>query len=276
MFNKPKNVRICMEENQIDIVCPADYSEQHIRTSITAAVTNWLRSNEKGQKAWLDNNKEFTWQILAKTYTEIPQQDTLIGMFVFGNTNSHISETINVDKNEIIGDIRHKPYISKHKEEIAEDYEKDMCPYCRYSKTHTVSTDEEKEQRHCNKCNNDYIIIFNSEDNEVIESITDTNEEPIEYEWKDIVCINGKYHAASAPISGHTRWSTNGDQQYQINEFIETVAQHFNCEPKDIDTYMLHPDKHRENKDKWPPFHFETGLYINGIPERQIIAQNKP
>ena len=56
-----------------------------------------------------------------------------------------------------------------------------------------------------------------------------------EYVWKDIVRIKGKDTAEVFPISG----IMDDDTHYQIDDFLEAVADKYDVDTDDIETYMM-------------------------------------
>ena len=81
------------------------------------------------------------------------------------------------------------------------------------------------------------------------------------YEWRDVVEINGKHYCECFEISGEM----DGDDAYQIDWFLEAVAEKYGVDVDDVQTYMM------ENIDFDPAgleFSAEDcGCYIDGQPE---------
>lgn len=84
---------------------------------------------------------------------------------------------------------------------------------------------------------------------------------PPVYEWYDVVEVNGKYYCEIACITGEM----DDEDTYQIDDFLEAVAEKHGVDVDDIKTYMM------DNID----FDAETlqfgaescGCYIDGMPE---------
>lgn len=81
------------------------------------------------------------------------------------------------------------------------------------------------------------------------------------YTWKDIVNVNGKIFAEEFKISGEM---VNGDN-YNIDEFLNSVAEKYNVAAEEVKTYMLDNIDFDSSKMKFGTE--ECGCYINGIAE---------
>ena len=81
------------------------------------------------------------------------------------------------------------------------------------------------------------------------------------YEWRDVVEINGKHYCECFEISGEM----DGDDAYQLDGFLEAVAEKYGVDVDDVQTYMM------ENIDFDPAgLEFgaeDCGCYIDGQPE---------
>lgn len=81
------------------------------------------------------------------------------------------------------------------------------------------------------------------------------------YTWKDIVKIDGQIYCEEFPISG----VMDDPNTYCIGDFMKAVAEKYNCDTDDIQTYMLDGI---EFDPSVLSFGAEAcGCYINGIPE---------
>lgn len=87
------------------------------------------------------------------------------------------------------------------------------------------------------------------------------NEGSVKYTWKDIVLINGKCYAEEFEISG----LMDGDDVYQIDSFLEAVAEKYGVDVDDVQTYMMN-DIHFDPKNL-PWGAAECGCYIGGKAE---------
>ena len=87
------------------------------------------------------------------------------------------------------------------------------------------------------------------------------NEGSVKYTWKDIVLINGKCYAEEFEISG----LMDGDDVYQIDSFLEAVAEKYGVDVDDVQTYMMN-DIHFDPKNL-PWGAAECGCYIDGKAE---------
>ena len=81
------------------------------------------------------------------------------------------------------------------------------------------------------------------------------------YTWKDIVRINGEIYAEEFKISG----VMDGESVYQIDDFIEAVAQKYGVTTDDIEIYTI--DNIEFNPKDLPYGAEECGCYINGMAE---------
>ena len=81
------------------------------------------------------------------------------------------------------------------------------------------------------------------------------------YTWKDIVEINGKHYAEEHIISGEM----DNEDIYQIDSYLEAVADKHNVDVDDIKTYMM--DDIEFNPKEMPYGAEDCGCYINGIAE---------
>ncbi len=98
----------------------------------------------------------------------------------------------------------------------------------------------------------------------------DTNISPLQfeewknkpqYEWKDIVCINGKIFAETFEISG----KMDDETHYDISDFLNAVANKHSVDVDDVQTYMM--DNIDFNPQLMPYGAEACGCYINGEPE---------
>lgn len=87
------------------------------------------------------------------------------------------------------------------------------------------------------------------------------NEGAITYTWKDIVRVNGKCYAEEFEISG----LMDGDDAYQIDDFLEAVADKYGVDVDDIETYMM--DDIHFDPSELPWGAAECGCYIDGEAE---------
>lgn len=81
------------------------------------------------------------------------------------------------------------------------------------------------------------------------------------YAWKDIVKVNGIISAEEFEISGEM----DGEDIYQIDDFIESVAEKYGVDTDDVETYMM--DDIKFNAKELPFGAEDCGCYINGIAE---------
>ena len=81
------------------------------------------------------------------------------------------------------------------------------------------------------------------------------------FTWKDIVEIDGKYYAEWFPISG----ITSDPDAYEIDDFLQAVAEKHNVEVANIKTYMM--DNIDFNAQDFSFGAEECGCYIDGEPE---------
>ena len=87
--------------------------------------------------------------------------------------------------------------------------------------------------------------------------VYDTNK----FTWKDIVRVNGKISAEEFEISG----VMDGEDIYQIDDFLEAVAEKYGVDTGDIETYMM--DNIDFNPKELPFGAEDCGCYINGMAE---------
>lgn len=87
------------------------------------------------------------------------------------------------------------------------------------------------------------------------------------YTWKDIVSINGNIYTEEFPISGRID-VIEGEDVYQIDDFIDAVAKKHGVDTDEVETYMM--DGIRFNPEDLPYGAEECGCYINGVPEWTI------
>lgn len=81
------------------------------------------------------------------------------------------------------------------------------------------------------------------------------------YTWKDIVKVNGKISAEEFEISG----VMDDENTYQIDDFLESVANKYRVDVDDIKTYMM--DDIEFNPQELPFGAEDCGCYINGKAE---------
>ena len=87
------------------------------------------------------------------------------------------------------------------------------------------------------------------------------------FTWKDIVLINSNTYAEEFPISGRID-VIDGEDIYQIDDFIDAVAKKHGVNSEDVETYMM--DGINFNPEGLPFGIEECGCYINGVPEWSI------
>ena len=83
------------------------------------------------------------------------------------------------------------------------------------------------------------------------------------YVWKDIVMIDGKAYSEEFEISGET-----DSGMYDIDDFLNAVAEKHGCNVDNIKTYMM-DDIDFENKGLKFGIE-ECGCYIDGVPEWEL------
>lgn len=89
------------------------------------------------------------------------------------------------------------------------------------------------------------------------------------YTWKDIVRINGKLYAEEFEISG----KMDAEDIYQIDDFINSVAEKYGVDSDDVETYMM-DDFDFVGKDlEFGAEH--CGCYINGVAEWMMDIDDK-
>ena len=81
------------------------------------------------------------------------------------------------------------------------------------------------------------------------------------YTWKDVVKVNGKISTEEFEISG----VMDDEDVYQIDDFLEAVAQKYGVDVDNVETYMM--DDIDFNPEELPYGAEECGCYINGIAE---------
>lgn len=87
------------------------------------------------------------------------------------------------------------------------------------------------------------------------------NEDSVTYTWKDVVLINGKCYAEEFEISG----ITDENNVYQIEDFLESVADKYGVDVDDVQTYMM--DNIDFDPSELPWGAAECGCYIDGEAE---------
>lgn len=85
------------------------------------------------------------------------------------------------------------------------------------------------------------------------------------YEWRDVVSINGKHYCECFEISGEM----DGDDTYQIDWFLESVAAKHGVDIDDVRTYMM--DGIDFNPAGLEFGAEDCGCYIDGRPEWCIV-----
>lgn len=83
----------------------------------------------------------------------------------------------------------------------------------------------------------------------------------IMYTWKDVVLVHGEYYAEEFEISG----LMDGDDVYQIDDFLEAVADKYGVDVDDIQTYMMDDIYFDPSELPWGAA--ECGCYIDGEAE---------
>lgn len=81
------------------------------------------------------------------------------------------------------------------------------------------------------------------------------------YTWKDIVKVNGEITTEEFEISG----VMDNEDTYQIDDFLEAVAQKYGVNVDDVETYMM--DDIDFDPDELPYGAEDCGCYINGVAE---------
>lgn len=81
------------------------------------------------------------------------------------------------------------------------------------------------------------------------------------YTWKDVVKVNGKISTEEFEISG----VMDNEDVYQIDDFLEAVAQKYGVDVDDVETYMI--DDIEFNPEELPYGAEACGCYINGVAE---------
>lgn len=81
------------------------------------------------------------------------------------------------------------------------------------------------------------------------------------YTWKDVVKVNGKISTEEFEISG----VMDDEDVYQIDDFLEAVAQKYGVDVDDVETYMM--DDIEFNSEELPFGAEDCGCYINGVAE---------
>ena len=81
------------------------------------------------------------------------------------------------------------------------------------------------------------------------------------YTWKDIVKVNGIISAEEFEISG----KMDDEDTYQIDNFYDAVANKYNVDVGDIETYIM--DDIDFNAKELPFGAEDCGCYINGKAE---------
>lgn len=81
------------------------------------------------------------------------------------------------------------------------------------------------------------------------------------YTWKDVVKVNGKISTEEFEISG----VMDDEDVYQIDDFLEAVAQKYGVDVDDVETYMM--DDIEFNPEELPYGTEACGCYINGVAE---------
>lgn len=81
------------------------------------------------------------------------------------------------------------------------------------------------------------------------------------YTWKDIVKVNGKITTEEFEISG----VMDDEDVYQIDDFLEAVAQKYGVDVDNVETYMM--DDIEFNPEELPYGAEECGCYINDVAE---------
>lgn len=81
------------------------------------------------------------------------------------------------------------------------------------------------------------------------------------YTWKDIVKIGDAIYVEEFPISGEM----DGEDIYQIDDFLSAVSDKYNVDIDKIETYMMDHIEFDPKTIGVDPA--DCGCYINGIPE---------
>lgn len=81
------------------------------------------------------------------------------------------------------------------------------------------------------------------------------------YTWKDIVKVNGIISVEEFEISGEM----DGEDIYQIDDFIESVAKKYSVDTDDVETYMM--DNIEFDATELLFGAEDCGCYINGVAE---------
>lgn len=81
------------------------------------------------------------------------------------------------------------------------------------------------------------------------------------YIWKDIVKIDDTIYAEEFEISG----KLDGPDNYQIDNFLNAVADKYGVDTDRVKTYMM--DNIKFDPKNLPFGAEECGCYINGVPE---------
>lgn len=84
------------------------------------------------------------------------------------------------------------------------------------------------------------------------------------YTWKDIVKIGNKVYPETFPISGK-QGHVGTRTVYEIDDFLEAVAEKHNVDVDDVETYMM--DNIDFDANELPYGAESCGCYINGVPE---------
>ena len=81
------------------------------------------------------------------------------------------------------------------------------------------------------------------------------------YIWKDIMKIDDTIYAEEFEISG----KLDGPDNYQIDNFLNAVADKYGVDTDRVKTYMV--DNIKFDSKNLPFGAEECGCYINGVPE---------
>ena len=86
------------------------------------------------------------------------------------------------------------------------------------------------------------------------------------YTWKDIVKINGITYAEEFEITGAVDFLYEvGVYVYQIDEFLESVAEKYGVDVDEVETYMM--DGIEFDPSTMPFGAEDCGCYIDGVAE---------